>query len=191
MSEESIPRTRKPLLILLGGLTVCLIGALVFTYWYVPRNESKSLNFQAYAPQKLPSNVRLTTHSTTIRYGGIVKYVAFDTNLTGFHISEQKMSHRDYTGTFGSCNFNRGTSTCVSLQTPQKTAYHVMTVASSNGTPSLQTIYWYRNGTELEFSLLDTQAHHYSPDSWGPIIDSFTPVNYGYERGTVANGSGG
>lgn len=191
MSPEEVRRIRKYLLIILAGLSICLVGALIFTYWYVPQNESKSLNFQAYAPQKLPSGVRLTVHSTTVRFGGVVKYVDFSTNLTGFHISEQKMSQRDYTGTFGSCNFKRGTGSCTSHQTPQKTAYHVLTVANGLGTPTLQTVYWYLNGTELEFNLLDSQAHQYSPDSWGPIVDSFTPVDYGYERGTTVNSSGG
>lgn len=191
MTEQPTRTIRRRLLFILAGLVVCLCIALLFTYWYVPRSESKARNFQAYAPQKLPAGVHITSHSTTLRYGGILKYVAFDTNLTGFHISEHKMSKRDYTGTFGSCNFNRGPDTCVSLQTPGHTAYHVMTVEDSTGTPSLQSVYWYWNGTELEFNLQDTQAHHYVPASWGPVIDSFTPVNYGFEAGTVVNGSSG
>jgi len=191
MTEWPTYKIGKVLLIALAAAVTCLLIALLFTYWYVPRTESKSHDFQAYAPQKLPVGIHPTTHATTNLFGGMVKTVMFNTNNAGLHISEQKMSRSDYNNTFGSCNFKRSTNTCIGHHTPRNVTYEVLTVTNNSGKPSLQTVHWLRNGTELEIDLMDAQANHYSPDSWGPVIDSFVPVQYGYERGTFVKTHGG
>ena len=180
---------RKNVALLL--ITVFLLIGVA--YFSVQRHNNNELRFQAYTPTKLPSGIHLTDHATYV-YNGEgehFKQVSLLTNVYSFGIGEEKSTFQQFQATTFNCASKIANSTCITLSSPAGQLYDVQTIFTNRSKISDKTISWHRNNTRFWISLSNDQLQNYSDKSWGPIIDSFQPVNYGFEKGKNIHFSGG
>jgi hypothetical protein len=152
----------------------------------------RSLDFQAYQPMALPSGIAITGHDISIvKQGGdpngtYFKTVGYKVNNPDISIGEQKSSAANYAGRLFSCKQSLLGSNCGTFTSPQHQTYSIQTSFSggSSDTPGKafsQTISWLRGDTLIWISLSGKQAGRHDDQTWAKVIDSFVPVNYGYE----------
>lgn len=162
-------------------LLISFVLAVIIGYWFYAQ---RSLNFQAYQPNTLPEGIKITRHEVTITSGQVHKHkqVTYYTNTPDFYIAEQKSSPQDYAQTTYSCAAKPSNATCFTYSSKSHQAFEVQTAAYGNSDASYQTISWLRGNTRFWISLENDQALKYPPESWGNIIDSFSPINYPNEH---------
>ncbi|HSX01812.1 MAG TPA: hypothetical protein VLI05_00695 [Candidatus Saccharimonadia bacterium] len=166
------------------GVALLVLG-LGFGLWL------HSLSFQAYKPGKLPSNLVVTSHTIIISKqgsgdGGYLKTITYLTNQPEVTIGEQKSSPTDHTNRLFSCAEHLTNTTCTTHMSPHHQTYSVQTAFDSaadgtSGQPFDQTISWLRGDTLIWITLEGRQAQAYDAQSWGAVIDDFSPVNFGLE----------
>lgn len=177
-------------ILIVGAIGVGCAGTLYgFFVLYLFIIEPLTTGFQAYTPTLLPTGVHTVSHATQqlLYYGE--KHVDISTNIPAFYINENKISASERTDVY-SCGLNISPTTCAIYTSPRDQRYQVLVSQDGTGKPSLDTISWVKNQTMIMISIEAPASIQYADTDWGRVVDSFTAVNYGYERGSVVRNQG-
>lgn len=169
---------KKPLVILLVAALFLLAGGLIS--FVLHDKHSSSLNFQAYAPQVLPSGLRVTERTVDVWSNKTnpltsKKILTYELDDSKGYISQANKS--DYTPRAVMCEQNVLNQTCKILKTPQGQQYKVELTFTDGQELSHQTIRWFKDNTYI-WMLLNTAATALSENELSQTVDSFSPVSY-------------
>ena len=159
---------------------ISLIAAVVFTggltAFTLYEKNSSSLDFQAYAPQTLPSGLHVTERTLDIWSDDMnpfasKKIVSARFNDSKGYISQTNKS--DYTSAVVTCGRSVTNQTCEMLKTPKGQKYKAELTYGTDQELSTQTYRWFKDGTYIWLSLRGEEE-----DDIDLTIDSFRPVTY-------------
>lgn len=158
--------------------TLLLVGGLATSMLF--KKNSSSLDFQAYAPQTLPSGLRITERSVDIWSSKTNPFKS--KKILSYRFAESKgyisqTYKSDYTSQVVTCDRNVVNQSCKILKTPKGQEYKIELTSWRDQELSSQTVRWFKNNTYIWLSL-NSNVQALSEGEINQTIDSFSPVTY-------------